>query len=417
MVGGPHASDGLEFRCAHRREAAREDRSVGVGHVDSVAACERALDATDADGQQRAAVALEGATGSRVDDDAAGRFHREGDPELSGRQRTRLGPHDGADPVPLLDRASEDVVEVGAGDHRGDAGVGGHLRGLNLRGHAATPPVGAGAAGVGGEGCGDGGDLADQLGVGVLARIAGVQPGDVGEQHQALRAHEMCDQRRDPVVVAETDRVVGDGVVLVDDGHHAELQEPLECAARVEVLGALEEVERCEEELTGDDAVSGERLLVDGHQAALAHRRGSLQGAGVSGTRGAVEAECRQAGRDRAGADEDDLVTVAARRCDLVAQLGDDVGADVSLVVGERRRADLHDHDHGGHCDSADPQSNAFRRSRWVATAATRPLRSSRTPGCPRRRRRPRAHRPWPTLCRHRAWSGVAGRTPGPLRW
>ena len=54
-----------------------------------------------------------------------------------------------------------------------------------------------------------------------------VQPVDVGQQHQRVGVHEVRDQRREPVVVAEPDLVGGDGVVLVDDRHDAELEQPV----------------------------------------------------------------------------------------------------------------------------------------------------------------------------------------------
>ena len=76
------------------------------------------------------------------------------------------------------------------------------------------------------------------------------QSGGVGEQHEVRRAHQVGHERREPVVVPETDLLVGDGVVLVHDGDDAELRERLERAARVQVLAAVREVERSEQHLT-----------------------------------------------------------------------------------------------------------------------------------------------------------------------
>ena len=47
------------------------------------------------------------------------------------------------------------------------------------------------------------------------------------------------DEGGQPVVVAETDLVVGDGVVLVHDRHHAELQQAQERVAGVQVALAV----------------------------------------------------------------------------------------------------------------------------------------------------------------------------------
>ena len=46
-----------------------------------------------------------------------------------------------------------------------------------------------------------------------------------------------------------------------------------ERAPGVQVLAAVDEVERGEQHLAGDQAVGGERVVVDAHQPALADRR------------------------------------------------------------------------------------------------------------------------------------------------
>ena len=53
----------------------------------------------------------------------------------------------------------------------------------------------------------------------------GVEPVDVGEQHQQVGADHGGDARGEPVVVAVADLAGGDGVVLVDDGHGAQLEQ------------------------------------------------------------------------------------------------------------------------------------------------------------------------------------------------
>ena len=71
---------------------------------------------------------------------------------------------------------------------------------------------------------------------GVEPGVGGEQAGRVGEQHEQVGVDQVGDEGGEPVVVAEADLVVGDGVVLVDDGHHAELEQPGERAAGVQVL-------------------------------------------------------------------------------------------------------------------------------------------------------------------------------------
>ena len=109
-------------------------------------------------------------------------------------------------------------------------------------------------------------DLLDERSVGVEPRVGGEQARRVGEQHEQVGADEVGDQRGQAVVVAEADLVVGDGVVLVDDGHHAELEQALERLAGVQVLLAVDEVEWREQDLAGDQVVRGQGLVVDLHQ-------------------------------------------------------------------------------------------------------------------------------------------------------
>ena len=93
------------------------------------------------------------------------------------------------------------------------------------------------------------------VGGGVDARVGGEQARRVGEQDEHVGGDEVGDEGGDAVVVAEADLVVGDGVVLVDDRHAAELEQADERLAGVEVLAAVDEVVRVEQHLRADHAV------------------------------------------------------------------------------------------------------------------------------------------------------------------
>ena len=81
----------------------------------------------------------------------------------------------------------------------------------------------------------------------------------------------MGDQGGEAVVVAEADLVVGDGVVLVHDGHHAELEQARRVPAGVQVLAAVDEVERRQQHLPGHQPVAAARsIVVDADQPGLA---------------------------------------------------------------------------------------------------------------------------------------------------
>ena len=88
--------------------------------------------------------------------------------------------------------------------------------------------------------------------------IGGEEPGGVGEQHQHVGGDEVRHERGEAVVVAVADLVVGDGVVLVDDRDHAEVEEAPHRLARVEVLRRDAEVVGREQHLAGDETVLAE---------------------------------------------------------------------------------------------------------------------------------------------------------------
>ena len=90
-----------------------------------------------------------------------------------------------------------------------------------------------------------------------LARVVVVDAVDVGQQHQHVGAHQMRDERGEPVVVAEADLVGGDRVVLVDDRDDAERQQPVERALRVAVVRAAYDVVGGQQHLPDGAAVAG----------------------------------------------------------------------------------------------------------------------------------------------------------------
>ena len=109
-------------------------------------------------------------------------------------------------------------------------------------------------------------------------------------------ADEVRDQRGEPVVVAVADLVVGDGVVLVDDGDDTEVEEAPQRLARVEVLRAHTEVVGREQHLAGEQPVPAEDRAEALDQPRLADRRDRLERPDVGGAH--VQPE-RRAGRRR----------------------------------------------------------------------------------------------------------------------
>ena len=215
-------------------------------------------------------------------------------------------------------------------------------------------------------------DLLDQGGTCIQPGIGGEQPWRVREQHQEVRLDQVCHERGDAVVVAEPDLVVRDGVVLVDNGHDAEFQEPVEGAAGVEVLGPHEEVQRSQEHLPGYEVVSGELALIGPDEVALTHRRHGLERDRVTWAAASTHAECRQARCDRARGDHHHPVSVGTNPGNLAAQLRHEGAVDHTLGIGDGGCPDL-DHHRGTQRFAHQPSSysNSSRPIRTISPSLT----------------------------------------------
>ncbi len=116
-----------------------------------------------------------------------------------------------------------------------------------------------------------------QARIGVVARVGGVEPVDVGQQHEQVGARQDRHLRRQEVVVAEGDLIGGGGVVLVDDRHHPPVEQLAQGLARVEVVGAGAHVHEREQHLGGDQLALAQQLVIGAIQLALPNRTGGLQ--------------------------------------------------------------------------------------------------------------------------------------------
>jgi hypothetical protein len=99
----------------------------------------------------------------------------------------------------------------------------------------------------------------------------------VGQEHQETGPRQVGHEGGEPVVVAETDLVGGDGVVLIDDRQRPQRQQPVQSVTGVEVVRAMHEVVARQEHLGGDEAVLGQPARVEREQAALSHGGRGLQ--------------------------------------------------------------------------------------------------------------------------------------------
>ncbi|MNX75548.1 hypothetical protein D3C86_1070240 [compost metagenome] len=187
----------------------------------------------------------------------------------------------------------------------GDARRGGDPRGGKLGDHAAGAHVRAGPTGEGLDLGGQLGDLGDEGGVRVLVGILVVEPVHVREDREPVGIHQLGDQRREGVVVAELQLVDGHRVVLVDDGHHPHVmvQEGPQRVGGVQITLPIGEIRPGQEQLRAGEPQGREEGLVGVHQAALAHGGGCLLGRDGAGLLGHPEARATRPHRPR-GDDE-----------------------------------------------------------------------------------------------------------------
>ena len=132
---------------------------------------------------------------------------------------------------------------------------------------------------------------------------------------------EVRHERGEPVVVAVADLVVGDGVVLVDDRAHAEVEQALQRLARVEVLRcACTKSYGVSSTWPATQPVRAEHRADALHQQGLADRGDRLQRADVG--RAAWSARARASRpRSRPSITSTTSWPVGARGRELAAQL------------------------------------------------------------------------------------------------
>src|SRR5579875_89163 len=340
-----------------------EDRAVGPGDLDGVVRLELAAPADYPRREERPPAVDERPAGAVVDHEPTRRAQGVGDPELPGRQALGGRPEGGPDSGRALHRRGHDPLHPAVGDDRRDPRARRHLRRGELRGHPPRPE-GAGSPGRLEHPLVDLHHLFDERRRLRAPWVGRVEAGGVGQEDEQVRRCEVRDQRSKPVVVAEADLLVRDGVVLVDDGDDAEAEEVLERAARVQVPAAVTEVERREEDLAHDEPLDAEAVLPGAHEPLLADGRDGLQDRRVGRT-GAGCTERRPPAGDRARADEDHAVPGAHEPRQLRRQLRDRPAVDAAVLGGERGGPDLDD-------DRPRHRRPPLRRRRAAGAAATR---------------------------------------------
>ena len=199
----------------------------------------------------------------------------------------------------------------------------------------------------------------DKLGRRVLMRIGGIEAGDVGQRHAQVGRNQAAHERRQRVVVAELDLVDGNGVVLVDDRHHAQLHQAQQGVARVQIGRATRRVVTREQHERGEQITCMELLVVGRRDDALTGRGAGLQARQVT-DRLAVEAQHGIATGDGARTHHDQTPAELAQDSSLIGQPADKGAVDLAIGAHHRGRTDLYHHRFIGSRHTSN-QSNAER--------------------------------------------------------
>ena len=124
---------------------------------------------------------------------------------------------------------------------------------------------------------GVGGRLLDQYRVRVQARIGAHQARLVGQQLQTVGFDQVGNQCRQRVVVAKSQFVRSNGVVLVDHRHHPGVQQRAQRAACIQVAASIRQIVMGQQHQRHVQVVAGKSRFVRPDQPGLAHRRRRLQ--------------------------------------------------------------------------------------------------------------------------------------------
>ena len=181
----------------------------------------------------------------------------------------------------------------------------------------------------------------DKLGVGVLARVGGVQALLVGEDDQRVGFNQIGDERAQGVVVAKADFAGGHRVVFVDDRHHIQLEQGDQRRAGVQIAGAVGQVFVGEQHLGGFQAFGAKGGFIRLHQPHLADGGGGLQFVHRLGS--GRPAQPLQPFGNRAGRHQHHLLAPAGQVGDFAGPARQRGVVQTLAIVGDQTGADLDD--------------------------------------------------------------------------
>lgn len=232
-------------------DATGELGAVLVADADDLVLREVAFATRDAGREQAAAILSQSLLRAVVHEERALGMMEKGDPALAAGHLVRLRDEESA-----FFSAAENVRKHGglppAGDDERDARARDDLRRTNLRSHAADGRRAQGAARHAFDRVVNALDCRQQPSGGRAEAFDDAVHG--GEDDEQVRWQERGDEGGEPVVVAELQLGEGDGVVLVDDGDDAAVEQGDERVAGVKVALMVFEIVVREEDLRDVEA-------------------------------------------------------------------------------------------------------------------------------------------------------------------
>ncbi len=263
-----------------------------------------------------------------------------GQPLLACRQHATLRRQQGTQALTCLETVQH-ALQAPADDDRVRPGAGRQTRSAQLGLHTATAQRTTRTTRDGVQARIIGTGFVDQLGIGVGARVGIEHAIAVGEDHQQISLDQIRHQRRQGVVITETDLVGDHRVVFVDNRYNPQLNQRAQGAAGVQVTLAVRQVVMGQKDLRSVPAVFSEARLPRLHQAHLADGSGCLQL--VHGTRSLGPAQAAHTGGYRPGRHQHQLDTRFMQRHHLLDPDTHGRAIQAFAICRQQGTADFHD--------------------------------------------------------------------------
>ena len=156
-------------------------------------------------------------------------------------------------------------------DDHGNARHHKHARRLDLGNHAARAHRGARTARCAHYGAVDALHALNQTRIGVGVGVCVIQAVNIGEDNHQIGVNQTGNQRRQRIVVSEANLLNGNGIVLVDNGDHAQLKQATQRVTRMQVSRTIRRIASRKQYHRSQQVMLGKRVGVRRGKRALPH--------------------------------------------------------------------------------------------------------------------------------------------------